>query len=227
MECKQWNETWVAYLYDECSAEERDIIAAHLDRCDGCRERMNELAATREVLASSASEIAAPPRVIVLPAASPRTPSTWSFAGGFAAAAAMFAIGLFVGVTWFTPEPVEQTILEMGEDPIAVDRGGTQPDPNYLQIRNEYEQLDNRLGRIENWLPESQGDSPPALATWDRVQSEVGTVRQQLDLRRSEDLRLMLEWILAADQESRLRDARTLQTLGIVHATTNPNVRER
>ncbi len=213
MECKQWNETWVAYLYDdECSPEERDRITAHLDRCAACRERMNELAATREVLTSGATEIVTPPRVIVLPAAPKRAPSSWSFAGGFAAAAAMFAIGLFVGVTWFAPvaeQPIRQTVLDNGGVDIPLDAtnpNGSAIDPGYLQIRNEYEQLDSRLGRIESWLPESQGDSPPALATWDRVQSEVGTVRQQLDLRRSEDLRVMLEWILAADQESRMRD---------------------
>ncbi len=236
MDCKLWKETWVAYLYDECSPEERETIDAHLGGCDVCRERMNELAVTREALASSAPELVAPPRVLVLPAAPARKPSSWSFAGGFAAAAALFAIGIFVGVTWFAPrpeQPLQQTVLDNNgvdfdrDGNLASNREGARPDPDYLRIRNEYEQLDNRLGRIESWLPESQGDTLPALATWDRVQNEVGKVHQQFDLRRAEDLRFVVEWILATDQESRLRDARTLQTLGIVHATSNPNVRER
>ena len=55
----------------------------------------------------------------------------------------------------------------------------------------------------------------------------VGDLNQRFDLRRAEDLRFVVEWILATDQESRLRDARTLQTLGLVHAENNPNVRQR
>ena len=43
----------------------------------------------------------------------------------------------------------------------------------------------------------------------------------------TEDLRFVAEWILATDQDSRLRDARTMQVLGVVHAESNPNVRQR
>jgi hypothetical protein len=229
MNCKHWNENWVAYLYDECSPEELETIQAHLDSCDTCREQMDSLAATRLAMESSASEIVAPPRVIVLPAAAPRAMSAWSFAGGFAAAAAVFAIGIFFGMTYFSKSQV--LIADDGavdlSDPVATTRVEPETDPAYRQIRNDYEQLDNRLGRIENWLPEPQGETRPALATMDRVQMAVGDLNQQFDLRRAEDLRFVVEWILATDQESRLRDARTLQTLGLVHAVNNPNVRQR
>jgi len=227
MDCKQWNETWVAYLYDECAGSERNAIEAHLAGCDACREQMDSLAATRRALGSGAPEIAAPPRVIVLPAARRRAPRAWSFAGGFAAAAAMFAIGIFIGMNFFSTNRV---LLDTGGatfDTVAENRGKPEPDPAFRQIRNDYEQLDDRIGRIENWLPEGQGETLPALATMDRVYSEVGKVHQQNDLRRNEDLRFVVEWILATDQESRLRDVRTLQALGIVHAESNPNVRQR
>jgi hypothetical protein len=226
MDCKQWNENWVAYLYDECSSDERDTIEAHLDSCDSCREQMDSLAATRRAMESSATEIVAPPRVIVLPAA-PRTTSAWSFAGGFAAAAAVLAIGIFIGMVFFSSERV---ILQAdGDIPDSVETGrlGSEPNAAYRQIRNEYAQLDDRLGRIENWLPEPQGETRPALATMDRVQMAVGDLNQRFDLRRAEDLRFVVEWILTTDQESRLRDARTLQALGVVHAESNPNVRQR
>jgi hypothetical protein len=227
MDCKHWNENWVAYLYGECSPEELETIETHLDSCDTCREQMDSLASARRAMQSSASEIVAPPRVIVLPAAAPRTTSAWSFAGGFAAAAAVLAIGMFIGMTFFSSERV--IIQADGDIPanVATERINPEPDSGYRQIRNDYEQLDNRLGRIENWLPEGQGETRPALATMDRVQMAVGDLNQQFDLRRAEDLRFVVEWILATDQESRLRDARTLQTLGLVHAENNPNVRQR
>ena len=226
MDCKQWNENWVAYLYDECSSGERDTIEAHLDSCDSCREQMDSLAATRRAMESSATEIVAPPRVIVLPAA-PRATSAWSFAGGFAAAAAVLAIGIFIGMVFFSSERV---ILQADgdiPDSVETDRLGSEPNAAYRQIRNDFEHLDNRIGRIENWLPEPQGETRPTLATMDRVQMAVGDLNQRFDLRRAEDLRFVVEWILTTDQESRLRDARTLQALGVVHAESNPNVRQR
>lgn len=227
MDCKQWNEVWVAYLYDECPAEERDEIEAHLAECDACREQMDSLSVTRRTLGSTASEIAAPPRVIVLPAAPPRTASAWSFAGGFAAAAAVFAIGILFGMTYFSSERV--VIANEGavdlSDPAATSRFG--PTSEIRQIRNDYRMLDDRLGRIESSWPESQDDTLPALATMERVQMAVGNLHQQFDVSRAQDLQFVFEWILATDQESRLRDARTLQVLGVVHAENNPNVRQR
>ena len=56
MECKHWNETWVVYLYDECPADERDAIDAHLSACESCRERMDSLDETRRDLQSAAPE---------------------------------------------------------------------------------------------------------------------------------------------------------------------------
>jgi len=229
MDCKQWNETWVAYLYDECSAEERDAIEAHLAECDACREQMDSLSATRRALGSTVPEIAAPPRVIVFPAAPRRAARAWSFAGGFAAAAAVFVIGIFFGMTYFSSERIviaDDRPMDLS-DPVATSRSEPAQDFAVRQIRNDYDKLDNRLGRIESSLPEGRGDTLPALATMDRVQRAVGDLNQQFDLRRSQDLQLVVEWILATDQESRLRDARTLQTLGLVHAANNPNVRQR
>jgi len=227
MDCNHWNETWVAYLYDECSSDEREAIETHLATCDACRQEMDSLAETRRAMGSSASEVAAPARVIVLPSAPPRATSVWSFAGGFAAAAAIFAIGILVGVTYFSSNT---TVLQARGDfvePATTNGFEREPDSAVLQIRNDYQNLDDRLGRIESWLPEKKGDTVPALATMDRVQMAVGDLNQQVDLRRAEDLRFVVEWILATDQESRLRDARFLQTLGLVHAENNPNVRQR
>ncbi len=228
MNCKQWNETWVAHLYDECSVEERDSIEGHLAQCDACREQMDSLAATRRALGSAAPEIAAPPRVIVLPAAPRRAASAWSFAAGFAASAAVFAIGILFGMTYFSPG--ERLLLANDgavdlSDPAATSR--FDPTPEFRQIRNDYKMLDDRLGRIESSFPETQDDTLPALATMDRVQMAVGNLHQQFDLRRAQDLQFVVEWILATDQESRLRDAHTLQALGVVHAENNPNVRQR
>jgi len=228
MNCKQWQETWVAYLYDDVSSDEREVIETHLSVCEACRERMDSLDGTRRILRSAAPEIAAPPRVIVLPTAPRRASSAWSFAGGFAAAAALFVIGVFIGMKYFS---TQQTILEAnGEFPpaerIATGALEPPPDPRFQQISLDFETLDERLGRVEQWLPETRGSDRPTLATMDRLQTAVGDLYQRVDTRRTNDFQFFVEAILAADQESRRRDARTWQTLGVVHAENNPNARQ-
>jgi hypothetical protein len=41
----------VAYLYDECTSEERETIAAHLTRCVACAGEVSALTSTRQALA--------------------------------------------------------------------------------------------------------------------------------------------------------------------------------
>lgn len=227
MSCEHWNETWVAYLYDECTPDERATIERHLADCESCRAEMDSLSATRRHLADAPSEVAMPARVVILPSAPRPATRAWSFAGGFAAAAAVFAVGIFVGVTFFAPRPIElvnQDGIDL-TDPVETALQEPTQDPMYQQIRNDYLQLDDRIGRIETRLPQGQGGQLPTLATVDRLQTAVGDLNQQFDVRRTQDLQFFVEWILANDQESRIRDARTLQALLVNHDGDN-NVRQ-
>lgn len=229
MDCKQWNETWVAYLYDECSEEESAAVERHLAVCEDCRARMAGLDGARSALRATTPEIAAPPRVIVLPGASRRA-TGWSwFAGGFAAAAAVFVLGLFVGMNFFS---TEKTVLEtagrqdFGElaGSTRIDDGRAGFESGIQQVRNEYRGLDDRLGRIERCLPENQGDTPVRLATEDRLQVAVGNLFQEIDLRRNQDLQLFLQAIYATEQTARRRDVTLSQAIEIMSAENDPNV---
>ena len=232
MDCTQWNESWVAYLYDECSDDERALVETHLASCDDCRERMDALREARQALGLAAPEIAVPSRVIVLPAARRRMSGLWGFAGGFAAAAALFVVGMFVGMNRV---PTQQTILEPVEtvaldSPDARDTGAAHdPSPEFgiQQVRNEYRELDARLGRVENWLPDSQGENSPRLATEDRLQVAVGNVYEQFDVRRQRDLQLFLQAFYDAELNARQRDVTYRQALEIMNAERHPNVRQR
>jgi anti-sigma factor RsiW len=128
----------VAYLYDECAAEERETIAAHLSRCIACANEVNALRSTRQALAAwappeidlglqitrkgeAARELA---RGDVLPFTRPRDEQTervtpWWKAplpgwAQVAAAVLIFAAGLSVG--WIRPEarpaPPAQTAVQ-------------------------------------------------------------------------------------------------------------------
>jgi hypothetical protein len=233
MDCKHWNDHWVAYLYDECSAEEREDIERHLAGCEACRSHMNALDVARQAMHEAAPEIATPPRVIVLPARPRRGAGIWGFTAGFAAAAAVFAIGIFVGMNQFSRET---TVLETADrqdlprdaGPVnAVGDGRDLLESGIQQVRNDYEVLDDRLGRIERWLPEPQGDTLPRLATEDRIQVAVGNLTQEFDVIRTRDLQLFMQAIYAAEQTARQRDVTLSQAIEIMSAEYNPNVSQR
>ena len=223
MDCKQWNDNWVAYLYDECSTQERETVEHHLAECEACRAHMTELDVTRQAMREAAPEIAAPPRVIVLPAQPPRSAGMWGFAGGFAAAAAVFGIGLLVGMSMFS---TNTTVLEMAAGEDLVD-GQEKFETGIQQVRNDYEVLDDRLGRVERWLPEQQGDTLPRLATEDRLQVAVGNLTQEFDVIRTRDLQVFMQAIYAAEQTARQRDVTLSQAIEIMNAEYNPNVSQR
>jgi predicted anti-sigma-YlaC factor YlaD len=95
MACNQWNDQWVARLYDELDPDEDRRAGEHLDDCPACRETMEALAGTRRLLRESAPAVPPAPRVVVLqPRRQRRT--AWAFAAGVAAAAMLFAVALTV-----------------------------------------------------------------------------------------------------------------------------------
>jgi len=147
----------------------------------------------------------------------------WGFAGGFAAAAAVFGIGLLVGMSMFS---TNTTVLEMAAGEDLVD-GQEKFETGIQQVRNDYEVLDDRLGRVERWLPEQQGDTLPRLATEDRLQVAVGNLTQEFDVIRTRDLQVFMQAIYAAEQTARQRDVTLSQAIEIMNAEYNPNVSQR
>ena len=99
MACTRWNDDWIAVLYEELDTSETETVRRHLATCEDCRSTLDALEASRTLLRESAPAIPFSPRVVLLD--SRRRHPFWTFAGGMAAAAALFLVALtvFPGLT--------------------------------------------------------------------------------------------------------------------------------
>jgi anti-sigma factor RsiW len=107
MPCNEWNEQWVAKLYDELDPEEDRLLTRHLERCEECRHALDELGQSRELLQASSPYVPASPKVVVLRPSGLRQP-LWAFASGLAAALLVFAVGLGVGYKALSAAPSDE-----------------------------------------------------------------------------------------------------------------------
>lgn len=148
MPCKHWKDDWVAHLYGELEpAEERELVR-HLELCAACRETLDGLESSRQLLQDGAPPIPAPPRVVVL---QPRW--SWSpirsFAAGLACAVLLFGLGLFAG-PWLLddgapPDRVTATEPVRTVEPLAVPA----TDETMQDLKNDFFAMNERLARLE------------------------------------------------------------------------------
>ena len=66
MSCTAWNDSLIGRLYGELDAEKRAALAAHLEACADCRERLDDFRRVRTVLRDDEQEAPAPPRFVVV-----------------------------------------------------------------------------------------------------------------------------------------------------------------
>lgn len=142
MACNDWNDQWVARLYDELDPKEDRRAQSHLDACAECRETLDALAGTRQLLrASVAATPPAQPRVIVL--GSPRLAQTgWAFAAGLAAAALVFAVALYALPRTMSPDAAPQGVAALERRLAELELASRSPAAGLTR-----EQLDEELAR--------------------------------------------------------------------------------
>jgi anti-sigma factor RsiW len=95
MACKEWNDQWVARLYDELDADESRRADQHLASCAECREAMEGLAGASQLLRESAPETPVAPRLVVLQPRRFQQPA-WAFVAGLATAAVLVLAALSI-----------------------------------------------------------------------------------------------------------------------------------
>jgi hypothetical protein len=111
MACKQWNEQWIARLYDELDPEEDRLLSTHLEACNECRRTLSELEQSRQSLGAASPYVPVNRRVIVLEPGGKRQ-AVWHLVYSLAAALVVFVVGAWVGGNLLTTGGQESAQLE-------------------------------------------------------------------------------------------------------------------
>jgi len=125
-------EQLISYVYDECSADERRRVEAHLKQCDACRDEVAGFGRVRQdLLAWEVPDHGSVWQPFAPPKAAPwwRETPAWAMA---AAATVMFAVGAAGGVVThaLAPHPGETQVIAM---PVA--SGVTEADLELAESR--------------------------------------------------------------------------------------------
>jgi putative zinc finger protein len=136
----------VAYLYEECEPEEREVIAAHLVLCASCSSEIEGLGWTRRRLAAWAPPTPELGFRIAVPAVEPRLPwwraplPAWAQA---VAAVAIFGVGLSLGLA---RGPVERVVPVAASQPaVHVTEAASRTDLSQLEQRLKSEMAQMRV----------------------------------------------------------------------------------
>ena len=214
MRCNDWNNDWVAHLYDELDDRERQRLEHHLAGCPGCRQEMDRLSATRRLLQDSSPVVPSAPRVMLLRPRL-RLQPLWAFAAGLATAAVVFWVGLLAGprltgvATPATAEPVTWDRIENA-------------------LRAQEASFERRLQEArQTGVSEPRHDTMTAHLTRQALDEELELVRRQFQVQRSRDLEFVLEEIAATEARAGSWVGETREALLAVALTSDPRFSEQ
>jgi hypothetical protein len=212
MACDKWKERLVAGLYDELPGAERELLDRHLESCSECRAEMEELAGARESLRLAEPSVPYAPRVVVLDRPGRRSLSWWNFAAGFACATLLLVVGAAAG--WGLADRSDRTVIPAEEVRSA--------DADFLQREDLDRALQAQEARFRSMMSEGRGEllSPADLDT------RFASFESNLDQRRRNDLRFLLQEILAAEVRSGTAIDETQQAVRYLAVANHPGVSE-
>jgi hypothetical protein len=222
----------VSYLYDECAADERRAIGAHLAICRACAEQVAALGTTREQLAMWTPPDAqlgftivsgAPPTANVLrPAPWWRQPMpAWAQA---AAAAAIFATGLGLGMGRGIDRAPAASAQPAASAPLAADATiVTKADLAALEQRVRAE-----MAQIRQTSGADRGAAGSAPLTDTRVLQQVRAMIDESEQRQQRELALRTAEVVRDFDTQRNDDlSRIERTLGQMDGTTGVEVAQQ
>ena len=191
MPCNEWNEQWVAKLYDELDPEEDRRMTRHLESCEDCRRAIDELGRSREMLKASSPYVPASPRVVALRPSGLRQP-LWAFASGLAAALLVFAVGLGVGYQALSGKPndeVPQLQARISSDAEA---------RSALEAR-----IDALEAQLIQQATSAKETAPPetlqAVVTRDQFEDGLRRLEQRVNFERARDMEFLLGEMTAVE----------------------------
>ena len=239
MGCKQWNDEWVARLYDELDPAEEARLQGHLRECAVCRVTLEELESSRQLLAESAPAVPLSPRMVVMPRPTPLRSPFWAFAAGAACASLLFFAGLFAGTQWSRGEQgeaVRSDLTPLGANeqidrfpPAGAQSPAQYPPPDQVQqVVAKYATLEDRVKRFEAVLPEPDTDGRRRTVLSQRqLEEALLALRQQLQGQQVRDFEFLLEEISATENRANEWADETRGMLRYIMLATNPEVRAR
>jgi anti-sigma factor RsiW len=184
MPCNEWNDQWIAKLWDELDPAEAETLERHLEGCADCRTTLAELDESRSLVRAASPAVPSGPRVILLETR-PRRRPVWTYVSGVAAAVLLFVLGAWVGVQQLAPRGVDREQLRsLVAAELAADAA-------------ERQALEGRVGELEAALrdaDESRDHSVPQVAAVSREEYETGLrdLEQQMRVERMRDMEFML-----------------------------------
>lgn len=184
MACKEFESGLMEMLYDEIEPSRQKELLAHIASCSNCRTELEELTASRNVLAATSPMVPEAPRVIILDRSSEASGHRiffgryGMFAAGFAAAALMMAAGLVTGF-YLAPDDA----LALNENP------GLTAQIDLVDQAQLQSELNARDARLVDLIDHKS------------VETEANMTRfsSALDSRRKQDLRFVLSEIMATE----------------------------
>jgi len=236
----------VAYLYDECSPGEQELIAAHVKRCAACAIEVDALSATRRTLAAwtppdlalgfqiTRSDVAAaangPARILEPKIAWWRAPlPAWAQA---AAALAIFAAGLSVGIARNgTPGP-STSAQTAGAVPAAQSATMASTGPRTVTStvsRDELAQLEQRLkSEMSQLRPVSSVAPVAAQGSDDSLLQQVKALIEESETSQRKDFTLRMVELAGNIEQQRRVDLQTVrQSMGQLQDVTGAELRQQ
>jgi hypothetical protein len=207
MACKQWNDAWVARLYDELSESAESELASHLERCADCRGTLEGLQASRALLQEAAPQVPATPRVVVL-RPRPVWSGMWSFAAGGVCALLLFSLGFWAGPRWTSGAPAT---LSAAADATEQPRRAAE---DFLALERRLELLEQRAAPDEE---------PAQLA----FQEEMEHLEARFNEQRADDLEHVIRTLAASELRTGTWMEQTQDFVTLLAMRQDPRLSER
>ena len=218
----------VAYLYEECEPELRDVISGHLTRCDSCSSEMDGLGWTRRHL-----EVWTPPmpelgfRMQPPPTQETRLPwwraplPAWAQA---VAALVIFGVGLSVGLARGPAAAPQVASIQPPPATVTTTATGT-------ASRNDLSQLEERLksdiAQIRTATPVRQVVSSSSSSDEEIMQKVEALLAQSEERQRREFTLRSVEMARDFEAQRRIDMASVREAVGQFQGVTGNEIRQQ
>jgi len=208
MPCPQWNDDWIAHLYDELDPRDTAVLRQHLAVCAECTRELESLAACRAWIGRNAPGVPASPRVILVGAGRARR-SWFSFAGGLAAASLLFAAGVLAAP--LVRDGRSGVVPAAGADLVTLDRFEEALARHSASVESRLDKYDAALthtvqppGRQDQTWVTRQYFEQETADLLQRFEREKADLVQRMERSRARDMQMVYDELEATEARAML-----------------------